>query len=113
MSNLTNFYLDKKSNILFVKTGNNYYEPFAVDYKEETGECRVISKDPILMEVYEYINFFQRKRNNRGKYVSSPIFPYQWSFIFRHVLSLLNRTGETDLESYSRQLRLQAVFKPI
>lgn len=104
MSSSTDFFLDKKSNIVFVRTPNGYYEPFGVDYNSETGECRIIAKDPILMEVYEYVNYFQRRRNNKGKYISSPIFPYQWSFIFRHVLSLLNRTGESMLESYARQL---------
>lgn len=100
---MQDFYLDPQSNIVFVKTKNGYYEPFAVEYNSETGDCRVIAKDPILMEVYEFVSFFQRKRNNRGKYVSNPIFPYQWSFIYRHVLSLLNRTGESMLESYARQ----------
>lgn len=109
----SSFYLDKQSNIIFVKTPNGYYEPFGVEYNSETGQCRVIAKDPILMEVYEFVSYHQRRRNNRGKYVSSPIFPYQWSFIYRHVLSLLNRTGDMKLESYARQLTLQAVYKPI
>ena len=100
---MEDFYLDPKSNIVFIKTHNGYYEPFAVDYNAETGECKVIAKDPILMEVYEFVSFHQRRRNNKGKYVSSPIFPYQWSFIYRHVLSLLDRTGESMLESYARQ----------
>lgn len=99
----SDFYLDKQSNIIFMKTNNGYYEPFAVDYDSEKGTCRVISSDPILMEVYEFVNFFQRKRDNKGKYRSNPIFPYQWSFIFRHVLALLDRTGESFLESYARQ----------
>lgn len=97
------FYLDKKSKMLFIETGNGYYEPFGLNYDEETQSCVVISKDPILMEVYEYVSYFQRKRNNKGKYVSSPVFPYQWSFIYRHVMSLLNRDGDSKLESYARQ----------
>lgn len=98
------FYLDPQSNILFMKGGNGYYEPFAVDYDSEQGTCRVIAEDPILMEVYEFVNYFQRKRNNKGQWRSDPVFPYQWSFIFRHVLALLNETGETKVEAYSRQL---------
>lgn len=100
---MSDFYLDKKSNIVFVKTSNGYYEPFGVDYNEETRQCIVIAKDPVLMEVYEFVSYFQRKRNNKGKYVSNPIFPYQWSFIYRHVLSLLRRDGGSMLESYARQ----------
>ena len=100
---MNDFYLDQKSNMVFVKVDSGYYEPFGVDYDSETGECRVIAQDPILMEVYEYVSFFQRKRNNKGKYVSDPLYPYQWSFIFRHVISLLKREGESLLESYARQ----------
>ena len=88
---MNDFYLDQKSNMVFVKVDSGYYEPFGVDYDSETGECRVIAQDPILMEVYEYVSFFQRKRNNKGKYVSDPLYPYQWSFIFRHVISLLKK----------------------
>lgn len=98
-----NIYLDKKSNILFVENNKGYYEPFAVDYNAETGECRVISEDPILLELYEFINYFQRVRDNKGRWRSNPIFPYQWSFILRHAISLLNRTGDSMLESYARQ----------
>lgn len=97
------FYLDPQSNILFMKGGNGYYEPFAVDYDSEQGTCRVIAEDPILMEVYEFVNYFQRRRDNKGRWKSSPIFPYQWSFIFRHVLALLNREGDDFLEAYARQ----------
>ncbi|MGL5100512.1 MAG: hypothetical protein ACRC6B_10890, partial [Fusobacteriaceae bacterium] len=97
------FYLDPQSNILFMKGSNNYYEPFAVDYKSEEGTCRIISEDPILMEVYEFVNYFQRRKDNRGRWRSNPIFPYQWSFIFRHVLALLNRDGDDFLEAYARQ----------
>lgn len=97
------FYLDQQANILFMKGINGYYEPFAVDYDKEKGTCRVIADDPILMEVYEFINYFQRRRDNKGRWKSSPIFPYQWSFIFRHVLALLNRDGDDKLESYARQ----------
>lgn len=99
----TEFYLDPQSNILFMKGVNGYYEPFAVDYDGEKGTCKVISEDPVLMEVYEFVNYFQRRRDNKGKWRSSPIFPYQWSFIFRHVLALLNREGNDFLESYARQ----------
>lgn len=97
------FYLDPQSRILFLKGKNGYYEPFAVDYDNETGNCRVIAEDPILLECYEFVNYFQRKRGSNGKYRSNPIFPYQWSFIFRHVLALLDRTGEQFVESYARQ----------
>lgn len=97
------FYLDPQANILFMKGSNGYYEPFAVDYNKEDGTCRVIADDPILMEVYEFVNYFQRRRDNKGKWRSSPIFPYQWSFIFRHVLALLARDGSDKLESYARQ----------
>lgn len=97
------FYLDTQSNILFYKNEKGYYDPFAVDYNKEDGSCRIISEDPILLEVYEYVCYFQRKRDNKGNYRSNPIFPYQWSFIYRHVLSLLNRTGDSMLESYARQ----------
>ncbi|MGL4998521.1 MAG: hypothetical protein ACRC5T_06080, partial [Cetobacterium sp.] len=99
----TEFYLDPQSNILFMKGGNGYYEPFAVDYNPKEGSCRIISEDQILMEVYEFINYFQRRKDNKGKWRSNPIFPYQWSFIFRHVLALLNREGDEYLESYARQ----------
>lgn len=100
---MNDFYLDPQSNIIFVKNLKNYYEPFAVNYNKEDNSCRVIAQDPILLEVYEYVNYFQRKRDNKGKYRSDPVFPYQWSFIFRHVLSLLDRTGDSLLESYARQ----------
>lgn len=108
---MNNFYLDKKSNIIFIKTDNGYYEPFGVNYDSETGECKVIAQDPILMEVYEYVSFFQRQRNNKGKYISKPLYPYQWSFIYRHVLSLLHRTGESMLESYARQSGKSYIIK--
>ncbi|MGL5962420.1 MAG: hypothetical protein ACRCZ0_10805 [Cetobacterium sp.] len=98
------FYLDQQSKILFLKGKNGHYEPFAVEYDYEVGSCRVIAEDPILLECYEFINYFQRKRGNNGKYRSNPIFPYQWSFLFRHVLALLSRTGEQFVESYARQL---------
>ncbi len=97
-------YLDPQSNILFMKGKNGYYEPFAVDYDRTDGSCRVISEDPILMEVYEFVSYHQRKRDNKGRWRSSPIFPYQWSFIYRHVLALLGREGGSMVESYARQL---------
>ncbi|MGL6185525.1 MAG: hypothetical protein ACRC1T_09135 [Clostridium chrysemydis] len=97
------FYLDPQSDILFMKGSNGYYEPFAVEYNKDDGSCRVIADDPILMEVYEFVNYFQRRRDNKGRWRSSPIFPYQWSFIFRHVLALLARDGSDKLESYARQ----------
>lgn len=96
-------YLDPQSNMLFMKNNKNIYEPFALEYNKDTGSCRVISEDPILMEVYEFVNYHQRKRDNKGKWRSNPIFPYQWSFIYSHVLGILNRTGESRVDSYSRQ----------
>lgn len=98
------FYLDKISNMLYIKGKNGYYEPFALEYNSEDGSCIIIAEDPILMEVYEFVNYFQRKRTNNGKWRSSPIFPYQWSFIYGHVLSILNKTGESRVDSYGRQL---------
>lgn len=97
------FYLDPQSNILFARSSNGYYEPFAVDYDEQTGGCRVIAEDPILLEVYEFVNYVQRRRDNKGKWRSNPIFPYQWSFIFRHVKALLEEDGLERVEAYARQ----------
>lgn len=98
------FYLDDISKILYAKGKNGYFEPFALEYNKEDGSCIVIAEDPVLMEVYEYVNYFQRKRNNKGQWRSDPVFPYQWGFIFGHVLSILNRTGENRVDSYGRQL---------
>lgn len=100
---MTDFYLDEQSNILFAKGKNGYYEPFAVDFDSETGNGTVIAEDPILMELYEFVNYFQRKRDNKGRWRSNPIFPYQWSFIFRHALDLIKREGGQKLEAYARQ----------
>lgn len=101
---MNDFYLDEQSKILFAKGKNEYYEPFAVAFDKKTGNCKVIAENPILMELYEFVNYFQRKRDNKGKWRSNPIFPYQWSFIFRHAVELLKGEGNQLLESYARQL---------
>lgn len=98
-----NLFLDEKSNILFSKNKKGYYEPIAVKYNKETGSCQLIQSDPVLFELYEFVNRHQRKRKSSGKYVSDPVFPYQWSFILRHAIALLDETGEQKLEAYARQ----------
>lgn len=97
-------YLDEKSNILFAKNAKGYFEPVIVNYDKETGKGELIQSNPILFELYEFVNRHQRKRKNNGKYVSDPVFPYQWSFILRHAQALLDETGEHKVEAYARQL---------
>lgn len=101
---MNDFFLDEQAKMLYAKNKNGYYEPFAVEYDKKTGNCRVIAQDPILMELYEFVNYFQRVRDNKGNWRSNPIFPYQWSFLFRHAIELLNGDGNQLLEAYSRQL---------
>lgn len=95
--------VDPKSNILFVDRGDGSYEPLAVDYDIEKKTGRLIKDDPMLMEIMEFCYYFQRKKNNKGKYISLPIFPYQWSFIFTNCMAIANADGESNLYAMSRQ----------
>lgn len=95
---------DQVSNMLFREGNNGIYEPFALNYNEESGNTLLIHKSKIFMEVVEYVYYVRRQQDKRsGKTRFLPLFPYQWAFIFKYVNAVLNEKSTKYLEAYARQ----------
>lgn len=96
-------FVDKKTNVVFMKIGDMPFEPVGHSYDESTGKY-IFLTHPIWKDLIRFVkdvSKIQDKKTARDIY--QPLFPFQWGIIITLILSLLKQDSQMFLMALARQ----------